>query len=478
MAQSYKMFDGEKAVSLDGLKGWVGSNDNPYNEGPNKYFNKVSIVNRCVNIRANKFAALPWSVVSLDSKKTIYTSDKGKLPPELIFMKKFKRNLALIEGSLCLFSTAYLYKTGIGKNLLGLQWLQSNSIDPIWDNNQGLIGFRRYIAIDRKSDGKPLPVEKVCYITLPNYLHETLPATSPVSAILNEAEVILAINDFTSTFIDRGAVKATILQVEQSATPQARQELKTWWSKVATGIKNAWTTEVLSSAVTPVVVGEGLKEVAEVEISMKKSEAIATGLGVPASILFGDSANFATSGVDVQSFYHNTLLPDATLVEEELNEKIFFDRGYYLQFDIERIQELNGDNVKEATAYKIFVESGIKPSVAVALSGVTLPDQVTGEQLDKDYEEFSKKKNEQKDRGKMQDGISSAEQARKVNSYENKKQPLKDADEAKFFKWAKKRILNEKEFSVDDFESDFLSRSEKESIVNEIREDQKQDETD
>lgn len=462
MATSYKIFDGEKSVDLNGYKGWVGSADNTYGER-NKYFTKVSIVNRCVNIRAGKFSSLPWSVVDLGSKKTIYTSDKGKLPPEISFMKNFKRNLFLIESSLCLFSSAFLFKQGFGNKITGLQWLQSNSIDPVWDTRMGLTGFRRFMAVDKKNDGNFYPPEKICYISFPNPLHETLTATSPVQTVLSEAEVIFAINQFTSQFIERGAVKATILQVDQAASPQSRLQLKDWWARVASGLKNAWTTEVVSNAVTPVIIGEGLKEVAEVEVSMGKSKHIATGMGVPHSLLFGDSANFATSGVDVANFYHNTLLPNAMLVEEELNDKIFFDRGYYIQFDIERIHELNGDNVKEATAYKIFIESGIKPSVAVSLSGVTLPDQVTPEQLDKDYEEFTNKQTENKN--KTQDGISSDEQARKINGFDNPKQPLKDADVIKFFKWSKRKIKDGKSFDVDDFESDFLSKQEKLNII-------------
>ena len=468
MTKTYKIFDGEKSVSLNDLRGWVGSADNTYGE-QNKHFTKVSIVNRCVNIRAGKFSAIPWSVVDLNSKKTIYTSDKGKLPDEISFMKNFKRNLFLIESSLCLFSTAFLFKQGLGNNIVGLQWLQSNSVDPVWDTKFGLTGFRRFVAIDRKNDSNFYTPDKICYIRFPNPLHETLVATSPVQTVLSEAEVILAINNFTSQFIERGAVKATVLQVEQASSPQARAQLKEWWQKVASGIKNAWTTEVISAAVTPVIIGEGLKEVAEVEVSMGKSKHIATGMGVPHSLLFGDSANFATSGVDVANFYHNTLLPDAMLVEEELNDKIFNERGYYIQFDVERIQELNNDNVQEATAYKIFVESGVKPSVAVAFSGVTLPDQVTPEQLDKDYEEFSKKQQQAKQQNKAQDGISSAEQARKTNGFDNKKQPLKEADISKFVKWAKRKLKDKKEFDIDDFDSEYLSRDEKKEIADSIR---------
>lgn len=471
MGYNYKIFDGEKSVDLDSLKGWTSSGDNTY--GPRgSHYSKVSIVNRCVNIRAAKTAALPWSIVDVKTKKSVYNSDRGKLPDELKFMKNFKRHLYLVEASLCIFSTAYLYKIGMGNDLIGLQWMQSNSVQPDWDQTLGLTGFSRFLAVDGKIPDRRLPIDKVCYITLPNPMSETMPATSPVATICNEAEVIIAINTFASNFIERGAVKATILQVEQSSTPEARRQLKDWWSRVASGIKNAWTTEVVSSAVTPVIIGEGLKEVSEIEVSMKKSESIATAMGVPHSLLFGDSANYATSGVDVQSFYHNTLLPDANLVEEELNEKIFFDRDLYFQFDIERIHELNGDNVREATAFKIFVESGVKPSVASTLAGVTLPDQITPEQLDIDYKEFQQQKVEaaiaSKPQQASQDGISSGEQARKVNSYENKKQPLKDADAAKFYKWARRRITDEKSFSIDDFESQYLSRDDKETILEEI----------
>jgi hypothetical protein len=94
--------------------------------------------------------------------------------------------------------------------------------------------------------------------------------------------------------------------------------------------------------------------------------------------------------------------------------------------------------------------------------------QVTSEQLDKDYEEFTKRQDQAKQQKKMQDGVSSGEQARKTNGFDNKKAPLKEADIEKLVKWAKRRMKASKEVDVDDFESDFLSKQEKLEIVSDI----------
>ena len=464
MAYNYKMFDGAKSVSLDSDLGWRGSQET---EGSrvNTHYKFVSVANRCVNVRAATLSSLPWSVVDLKTRKPIFSSDKGSLPPELKFMRNFKRNLFLTEASLSVFARSYLYKKGTNRSgLIGLQWLMAKSVEPIWDNQLGLTGFRRFIALDGK-EGMTIPANKICFIAYPNPMHETAFTTSPLEAVASEAGVIFSINEFAQQFIERGAVRATVLQVEQSATPQARQELKNWWKRVATGIRNSWTTEVISAAVVPVVIGEGIREIAAVEISSAKANEIATGMGVPHSLVFGSSANYATAGVDISNFYNYTILPDAMLIEEELNDKIFNELGYYLQFDIERITALNRDNVNEASAYKLFIDAGVKPSVAVALAGVSLPDEFTPAQLDADYEKWQEaqiKKGAQS----SQEGTSAAELAR--GGYQSKKQPLKEADAAKLAKWAKRRLSEGKELNVDEFESDFLSKNEKIQIIEEV----------
>ena len=121
----------------------------------------------------------------------------------------------------------------------------------------------------------------------------------PGRAAANSCGVLLNIDLFAEGFFERGAIKAMLLTVKGMPAEAERSKLEEWWRSVVAGIKNAFGAKVINAeAVTPVVIGEGMKELENVTIGQEKREDIAIALGIPMSILFADAANYACLPAD------------------------------------------------------------------------------------------------------------------------------------------------------------------------------------
>lgn len=476
---TFQITDGTKSIPLSRLSdaAWTpvlgGEGGDSRQSMATKSFRLLGVMNRCVMIRANAVASLPWTV-STASGENVYSTDDAMLPKELQFLKGFKKNLHLVESSLSIFARSYLFINPKEKSKGYLQWMMSTSVDPIWDQNLGIVGFRRNLS---KDDMRDFPPDRVAYFSIPNPLHETLWGPSPVSSAADAANVYINLNAFANQFIERGAIKATLLRVDPSMRKEDRETLKTWWSDMMNGVKNAWQTRIFSTAVEPTVVGEGLKDIADKEISRGKAEELAISMGVPFSVLFSNAANHATAITDQRNFYTYTILPEAEFIAEELNEKVFEPRGLIFAFEEEAIKIFQDSEMERAESYKHYVETGMRPSIAAQITGLKLPPQLEFSELDEQYEE--KKAAAEEMRNQMIDNTPNAEDESSdtpPNSDDNEdEEATKEA--AQFRRWVKKRINGDstKEWHIDDFAAQHIDSGQKRAITAELLREQLDD---
>jgi len=581
--KNYQIIDGQKSIPLNALpeEAWrvvAGDSDESIiTDRTRRYYSTIGVLNRCISIRANSFAAIPWTISRGSTK--LYTVGEGILPPELLWMRSMRRILNLVEASLLLYSRSYaliegflpppvsleqrfwehqqkpealtqaaheapgqndkgaLAKTGDAKKppilqptnghemqnlvrgLLGpeaaspkIRWLQSSSIQPIWDIEVGITGFRRTLSRD---DQRLLDLNRVCFFEIPNPLSETAAAPSPVATALANADILFALDKFAQKFIERGAIKATLLRIDQTTPPKEREKIKNWWKDFMGGIKNAWTSEVMSTAVEPVVVGDGFREVVDPEITRAKAEEIATTLGIPHSLVFSDSANHATALTDERNLYTHALVPDAELVEEELNAKLFEPLGLLFTFNPESLRVYQENEKERADTFKVYIDSGLPVQIAVQIAGVELPSGLTPENLQAAVEEQKQKnmllaqqeqlpmgeagtpkgaetlakRNSDKadegdkdddgeDKGKKtappQSNSSSPAAKSALTNFDSLNEPKTFDEIARFQRWVKNRITrNDADWKLDDFVSPILSTSQKAFIfAREIKSDE------
>lgn len=379
------LFDGMKAVAIDELPpgAWTfysGGQDKKPLQLLKEYWRAVPWLFRGVQIRAQALSALPFAIVGRGGEdvdtSADYSNVVGFLPdPVSLFY--------LVEAALCLLGRAYLFREKNRVRTLGLRYLLPTSITPKLDEKRGLVGFNRQL----KSGSKLLEVDDLVYFWQPDPFVEIGPPTSsPGQAACNAAGVLFNTDNFASLFFFRGAVKATLLTVEGSPPESEKKKLKAWWTRFISGIANAFTAEIISADVKPVIVGEGIGELSDTELTKEKREDIATALGVPQTMLWSTAAAGLGGGSvvtsDNLSFYRDTIVPEAEFVTSTLNSQLFMPLGYRLEFRPETLDVYQADENERAAAYSSYVHAGMAPSVTAQILGVELPAGMEYSELD------------------------------------------------------------------------------------------------
>lgn len=373
------LINGAKSIPLDALGSDMftdlirGESSAPAT--PQAMYATVAYLYRCVDVRANSLTAVPWSIYRGDTE--VVTNDADAWPQELAWCAGIEDLLWQTEAALCMNSKAYWHKLRSRARLLSLRWLDPSTMAPAW-TSQGIAGFERTLSGGKKDT---LPVDDVVYVRLFG-LSETDARPAPVQAALSAAGVLANTDSFVAGYFQRGAIKATLLTVEGNPSPAERERLKSWWRRAFSGVMKAWSAEVISAAVTPVVIGEGISELTNVDLTTSRREDIATALGVPHSLVMSNAANYATAEADRLSFYDTTIVPECNLISRQVNAQLFAPQGYRFEFRPEQMSIYQADENARATAYAAYVGAGLKPSVTAQMLGLHLPEGVQYADLD------------------------------------------------------------------------------------------------
>lgn len=374
----YQLIDGTKSISLDQLpeSAWtVTSGDGKDSDDERSLYAVVAYLYNCVEKRANAIAGLPWYIMRNKSELWSYNNDT--VPAELAYLAHLPELLWQSEAALSLGSEAFWHKERNRVRVTGIRWQAPWTIEPQWDESAGLTSYKRTLGM-RTITYAP---EEVVYLHLPGQ-HETKPRTSPAHAAMAAAGVIHGKDVFAKTFFDRGAIKATLLQVTGNPLPEERKRLKNWWRRAFESVGNAFSTEVISAdAVTPVVVGEGLDALNANGLAMEMREDISTALGVPHSMVVSNASNFATAKMDRFNFYDLTIVPESQIIARQLNNQLFGPLGLRFEFRPQEMDLYQEDENERADALVKYVNAGIPLNIAIQMLGLELPEGVTPESL-------------------------------------------------------------------------------------------------
>lgn len=380
MAYRTYLIDGEKSIELDNLQRWEQLGNVPWRDeagGGQRYYAAVPLVYRAVDIRANALAGLPWAIVR--GQRDVWDSETPTPPAEIALLGDLPDWLWGIEAGLCLTATAYLYKLRNRVRITSLRWLDPTIVEPVLDLNAGITGWRRNWPGSRIP--QQLALDDVVAIWLKG-LGEVSPRVPPAQAALSAACASYNLQAFVAGYFRRGAIKATLLTVEGQPGEPERKRLKAWWDRVVGGVRNAFGAEVISASVKPVVIGEGLAELSNTELTTGLREEIATAFGIPHSLVLSNAANFATAQQDELNFYNTTILPEARQIQRQLNGQLFEPLGLRFEFRSNELSVFQADENERADAYGKYVAAGMKPSVAAQILGVDLPAGIEYADLD------------------------------------------------------------------------------------------------
>jgi hypothetical protein len=375
------LWDGQKSVDLDqyppqawnNLGGQTSDTGNDSREdraAAGKFYETVAVLYRCVTLRQVGISRVPWVITR--NGKDIWLDEDPMPPAQLAYLTDFRRLLRLTEAALCLSPEAFWFVERNRVKPLSLRWHSPSSIIPQWREADGLVGFKRILS---QGHFKMFEPADYVYFALPNPLHETIPGRPAAQAALAAAGLLYAIDAFGSAFISRGAIKATLLTAPVGTSPTERDRLRAWWRRAFGGIGNAFGTEVISSEVKPVIVGEGLEQLNNGELTRAKQEEIATSLGVPHSLVFSNAANFATASKDDIHFYDKTVIPSFSFLAEVLNEQLLGPQGFALELRPESMSIYQEDEKERAASVGALVQAGMSLVLALEILGYDLTDE-------------------------------------------------------------------------------------------------------
>lgn len=413
-------------------------------------YSQVPWLFRGVNIRANAISRIPFSIYKGDS--LIDSSDDYR--NVLGFMPSPSSLIARVEAGLTIFGSAYLFRDASRYKVKGLRYLLPSSVTPeITVNKDGTdIKFKRIV----NGEPKVYTTQDIIYFWNSDPFKELgEPTSSPAMASANAAGVLLNVDRFAQLFFKQGAVKTTILTT--SKIPEVdRKRLKSWWARV-TGLERAWRTKIVEAdTVKPVTIGEGIDSLANNELTEEKRIDIASALGIPYSVLFSNASNRATAEQDDRHLYDKTIIPDANLIEEVMNDQLFAPLGYRFVFNPQAMELYQKSESERALSLLQMINALKEPEefvIASEILGYDIPPE-TQSKLD------ALLNDRQARREQMSNLIPSSEDNEQTDDQTEPKEDNTKALEADHLdKWHRKAVnrLEQGRPANCPFESDYIS---------------------
>jgi HK97 family phage portal protein len=355
------LFDGVKSVTIGGDDGWQ---IYPAEEASGtKLYSTVSWVYRCVDLIRNTAGTVPFDVKrgeTIVDSSSEYKNLLGWLANPKAFMEQ-------VSAALFLYGQCYyLKKSNRAKFTKELQYLHPSTIECLIDERLGLTGFRRHVG-SSTIDYKP---DELLYFWLSDPSVEIGPPLAwPMKSIEAPASALSNLTAYADAFFARGAVKVTILSVEGNPPQAEREKLEAWWSKVISGVRNAFSAHVVSAnSVNATVIGEGLESLKDNTLSEGAVREIATGAGVPYSLLMSDAANYATARQDMLTFLDTTVVPMVEFVWEVVNKQMLEAQGLMIVPTPESLTAYQEDEAERSKSLVDLVNAGVP--LLVAMDGI------------------------------------------------------------------------------------------------------------
>ena len=309
-----------KALGIDDVlgAGFEGALAGQFDLSPRAYYTIVPFVRRSVRLRANAIAGVPVTLQrgSRDiSKRDEFVALMGNLS-HLIWRTEF---------ALCLSQYGSYWRRST--NDYGLnptpEWLLPHACWPFITVENGLeyIRYVRPWGVPGAGHVDQLALDDVVYFWYPSIERANWPGVPPGATALAAASALANRDTFVANYFKRGAIKGVLLSVPSATRQDERDKLASWWRQIFAGIANAWRSGVISADVKPIVIGEGLKDTENEQLTCQYRQDVAAAFEVPESMLLSNAANYATASVERISFYEETVFPELDLMLSAINQQ-------------------------------------------------------------------------------------------------------------------------------------------------------------
>lgn len=326
---------------------------------PKKAFDRVGWFRRCVMVRAYGVASIPWGLYRGDELIWDGLKDEPEVPfPEFDALQMLPWLIYLWEASLTLNGGAFTLPIFENGTFTELEYWDPRTVE-VKKSKEGIKSLVRKVG----NEVTPYEPEDVIQIYTLSPFVEQGPAGSDGAAALIHADVYEKLNRFLQNYLGRGLTKNSILFTPKATSPTDLERLKNWWKKKTRGVENAGEELILqggdgpkrsgsgqrSGGVEVVTIGEGIKDLENVDLTAQQREDMATDLGVNHSLVMSNAANFATANVDVLNFFRFTGKQEARIIQRAANSFLKSELGYTLRFEPSRHEAFQAAELERAT---------------------------------------------------------------------------------------------------------------------------------
>lgn len=356
---------------------WDWITGEPDSIGSEELYSSVAAVYRAANITANALANIPFALVDSAGEDYDISSDWEN---KVGFMPNPRELLRLWRLSLFMTGSAYGFMEG-NRAIKSLRYIVPSTITPIVDTAEGLQGFKRTVgsATTRYS----LKDRRIFYMFRMDHTTELLPSKfTEFRALMAAAGVLYYADYFTQNFFQRGGIKPTMLMVKGVVNPTDREKIENIWDKVVHGWHKYLGKIFNADALEPHVIGEGIDNIKDSSLHEEKIADIAMAAGMPLSLLLSNSATYATAQTEYMMWFRDHIPPWADFMADCMNDQLFKPLGLRLDFRPEVTDPGQEDEEERAGAYRAYVSTGMKPSIAAQILGIELPPGMEYDDLD------------------------------------------------------------------------------------------------
>lgn len=345
---------------------------------------------RSIDTIAQKTADFPFEIQDLNGNIVDSSQDWQNV---LEFTKDFKTLLFKISASLNLHGQAYIFpasnRLSTAKGIPAeLRYYVPQSITPIITEQNGLERFDRQTGTIKT----PIKVEDLLYFWLPDPDVELGPPLAyPAKAALNAAGVLSALDKFFDKHAKSGLIRAFIANVKNApnfASEQgqaAKEKIEEQLNRTLTGEANEGAIRAINAdSVTITAIGEGLKELENVELTDEKRADIAVAMNMPATYIWsGDASGIGGGGVskeDTFRLYDNNIVPGFNFIAGVFNP-FFQELGYKIIGKPETLDVFQEDEVSRTSAL-----SSLTTAINTDPSTAKFSMSILGYELDEEQE--------------------------------------------------------------------------------------------
>jgi hypothetical protein len=436
-------FDGRKAIDLwgDDLTGWNVYSGEGRESTASDYFRFIPTLYRAVSMNAYSVSTMPFQLTKTGSDEIYDKSDGWE--NKVGFMPSPHTLLQLICSALDMAGRCYLFRERSIANTKALRYHLPTSVTPEINKETGKLEYFKRPVNGVEKHFKP---EDYVYFWLPDPYVEIGPASNyPAKVAANACGVLMNMDLFANNFFERGAIKAMLLTVKGMPVEAERMRLEDWWKRVVAGVKNAFGAKIINAdAITPVTVGEGMKELENVTLGQEKREDISIAMGIPMSLLFAGAANYATARQDEINYLQRIIVPRCSFIASVLNDQLFEPLGLHWEFLPETLDALQTDEASRSTALSMITSAGVPLIMAMDILGFEITDEMRAE-LEK-IEQEKKARADQMAQQMNQPKISKAEREKgqeeqiTTEQQQTENQMMKSTFKLELEKWERKAL--------------------------------------